>query len=92
VAGEPDRRTHRPSEDSGLAQGLEEIDRKLLSRELDGFDPFLDPREPINDGFAELLCSEWGNSICPMPYGTKISSMTLRLPAQAGPHSNIHFL
>ena len=43
---------------SGLAQGLEEIDRKLLSRDLDGINPFLDPREPINDAFAKRAASE----------------------------------
>ena len=43
---------------SGLAQGLEKIDRKLLSRDLDGINPFLDPREPINDVFAKRAASE----------------------------------
>jgi len=43
---------------SGLAQGLEEIDRKLLSCDLDGFNPFFDPREPINDVFAKRAASE----------------------------------
>ena len=43
---------------SGLAQGLEEIDCKLLSRDLDGIGPFLDPRKPINDAFAKRAASE----------------------------------
>jgi len=43
----------------GLAQGLEKIDRKLLSCDLDGIDPFLDPREPINDTFAKRAASEF---------------------------------
>ena len=42
----------------GLAQGLEEIDREMLSRDLDGIYPFLDPREPINDAFAKRAASE----------------------------------
>jgi hypothetical protein len=42
----------------GLAQGLEEIDRNLLSHDLDGIDPFLDPREPINDAFAKRAASK----------------------------------
>ena len=44
---------------SGLVQGLEEIERKLLSCDLDGIDPFLDPREPINDAFAKRAASEF---------------------------------
>jgi len=43
----------------GLAQGLEVIDHKLLSRDLDGINPFLDPREPINDAFAKKAASEF---------------------------------
>ncbi|RLG30614.1 hypothetical protein DRO03_03795 [Methanosarcinales archaeon] len=43
---------------SGLAQGLEEIDRKLLSRDLGGINPFLDPSEPINDAFAKRADSK----------------------------------
>ena len=43
----------------GLAQGLEEIDLKLLSRDLDGVNPFFDPREPINDLFAKKAASEF---------------------------------
>jgi hypothetical protein len=42
----------------GLVQGLEEIDRKMLSRDLNGFYPFLDPRKPINDAFAKRAASE----------------------------------
>jgi len=30
----------------------------LLSRDLDGFNPFLDPREPINDAFAKRAASK----------------------------------
>ena len=44
---------------SGLAQGLEKIDRKLLSHDLDGIYPFLDPREPINDTFANRAALEF---------------------------------
>ena len=39
----------------GLAQGLEETYRKLFSLDLDGFDPFLDPQEYINNKFAETV-------------------------------------
>ena len=44
---------------NGLAQDLEKIDRKLLSRDLDGIVPFLDPREPINDAFAKRAASKF---------------------------------
>ena len=43
-----------------LALGLEQIDRKLLSRDLDGLRPFLDPRQPIPEAFAQQAASELG--------------------------------
>ncbi len=36
----------------GLAQSLEETDRKLLSHDLDALSPFLDPRETISEEFV----------------------------------------
>jgi HEAT repeat protein len=44
----------------GLAQGLEALDRKLLSRDLDGYDPFLDPHDPISEKFARKAAKELG--------------------------------
>lgn len=42
----------------GLAQGLERIDRMLLSRHLDGVVSFLDPCEPIGEAFAQKAASK----------------------------------
>ena len=41
----------------GLAQGLEGVDRKLLSRDLDGLQPFLDPHRPIRKALAQRAAS-----------------------------------
>ena len=37
----------------GLAQGLEAIDRRLLSRDLSRHGLFLDPRKPIGEAFVQ---------------------------------------
>ena len=42
----------------GLAQGPEETDRRLLSRDLDGVYPFLDPRDPIGKDRLRRAASE----------------------------------
>ena len=43
---------------SSLAQALEEIDRKLLFRDLDGQCPFLDPRQPIPETISQKAVSK----------------------------------
>jgi hypothetical protein len=35
----------------------------LLSHDLDGFNPFLDPREPINETFAKKAASEFNLTV-----------------------------
>ena len=72
----------------GLAQGLEEIDRKLLSRDFDGFDPFLDPLEPINDMFAERAASKFELTVedVKMRFGTLSARFGLRLAWRADDH------
>ena len=37
----------------GFAQTLEAVDRGLLSRDLDGIDPFLDPQQSVSEAFAQ---------------------------------------
>ena len=73
---------------SGLAQGLEEIDRKLLSRDLDGIDPFLDPRKPINDAFAKRAASELELPVedVQVCYEKLAARFGLRLPWRADDH------
>lgn len=41
----------------GLALRLEELDCRLLSRDLDGEQPFLDPREPISESQVQQAAS-----------------------------------
>ena len=73
---------------SGLAQGLEKIDRKLLSRDLDGINPFLDPREPINDVFAKRAASKLELTFedIQVRYETLASRFGLRLAWRADDH------
>jgi HEAT repeat protein len=44
---ESDKQETRTKAIEALAQGVDEIDRRLLSRDLDGLDPWSDPRSPI---------------------------------------------
>ena len=48
---------------SGLAQGMEKIDRNLLSCDLDRIYPFLDPRKPINDTFTQKAASAFNLTV-----------------------------
>ena len=41
-----------------LSTGLEVADQKLLSRDLDGVIPFLDPREPISNLAVDRAASK----------------------------------
>ena len=42
----------------GLSKWVDDVDRRLLSRDLDGVSPFLDPREPIRRVRVEEAASE----------------------------------
>lgn len=73
---------------SGLAQGLEEIDRKLLSHDLDGIDPFLDTCEPINDTIAKMAASKFELTVedIKVRYETLAARFGLRLAWRADDH------
>lgn len=53
-----DNRNVRCDALGGLAQGLEETDRCLLTRDLDGMQPFLDPRSSITEARAQRAASK----------------------------------
>jgi hypothetical protein len=46
-----------------LARDLDEPDRRLLARDIDGIDPFLDPMEPITQTWMAHVAEEIGKPI-----------------------------
>jgi HEAT repeats len=46
-----------------LARDLDKPDRQLLTKDIDGFEPFLDPREPITAAWMAHVAEEIGKSI-----------------------------
>jgi hypothetical protein len=46
-----------------LARDLDKSDRQLLTKDIDGTDPFLDPLEPITAAWMAHAAEEIGKSI-----------------------------
>ncbi len=72
-----------------LAQGLEETQRRMLSEDLDGIDPFLDPGQAITERFANKAAQALKTPVeeIKAQYEALAARFKLRLAWQAKPTS-----